>query len=310
MQNRDLLYIEIYNKIQKASNILILTHINPDGDCLGASNALSIFINSINKKNSILVNIIIPENLKFLDINNAVYDYNDNYDLFIMLDANNIKRCGYNGTINDFDLIIFDHHKDLEGCYEKALKIIDESSSSTCEIIFNFLTSLSIKIDKNMANSIMTGILTDTNNFINQATNKNAIKIAEKLIKFGANTSLINKNINKNNNINIIRFLEIVLERIKINKKLNIVSTYFTIDDLNKFNLNSNNIPSVVGLLNNLYNYNFVMVIKDMGKNELEFSLRTNTDIDLSKISSLFGGGGHKKAAGFKIKGNIKDLIF
>lgn len=311
MQNIDVLYIEIYKKILESNNVLILTHTKPDGDCLGASRALSLFIDSIGKKNNILVTPKIPSNFSFLGIKNAINNYNyKDYDLFIILDANTLDRCNFVEKIDKNRLIIIDHHAKNDLFDNSVLNIIDDESSSTCEIIFNFLNALSIKINREIASSLLTGVLTDTNNFINQATNLNSIKISEKLISYGADTYLINKNINQNSNINIIKFLKIIISRIKVNRELNIASTYFSKDDLNDCNLIEDDIPDIANLLNNLYEYNFIMIIKQTKDNEMGFSLRTNKNIDLSKIAFLFNGGGHKKASGFKIKGNIKDLIF
>ena len=319
---KDLLFVEIYKKILESNNVLILTHVNPDGDCLGASKALSDFILSINKKCSILVSPEIPKIFTFLNINNSINILTNSvitnnflsnkYDLYIMLDAQGLNRCNFFEDIDYRKLIIFDHHIKTDNLHNdngEALIFIDEKASSTCEIIFEFFYALSIKINKQIANSLLTGILTDTNSFINQATNTKSIKIAEKLINSGADTSLINKNINKNLEIKTLKFLELVLDRVIVNKKLNIVCTYFTIEDLNKYNLLEDNIPSISGLLNCLYNYSFVMVIKEIKSGVLEFSLRTNKEVDLSKISSFFGGGGHKKAAGFKILGNINEIL-
>lgn len=313
---KDLLFVEVYKKILESNNILILTHINPDGDCLGASNALSYFLLSINKKCNILINPNIPKSFDFLGINNSINSIismsstlGNKYDLYIIIDANDLNRCSFFEEINNKKLVIFDHHIENKKVSDGALKIINEKASSTCEIIFDFFNSLSIEINKKMATSLLTGIITDTSNFINQATNTNSIKISEKLINLGADTYLIDQNINKNLNIKKLKFLELILKRIIVNKRLNIVSTYFTLKDLNNYGLEEDDVSGVSGLLNCLYNYNFVMVIKEIKPGILEFSLRTNKDVDLSKICSFFGGGGHKKAAGFRIPGKIEEIM-
>lgn len=302
-------YIKIYKRILEAKKILIFIHKNPDGDCIGAAAALSSFISGLNKTVNIFIKQGVPDNLKYLNINNVVNNFDEKeYNLFIMADVYLLSKCDVFKEVNYENIIIFDHHNTCKSDMG-SIVVSDSKASSTCEIIYYFLSSIGHKITKDISISLLTGILTDTDSFNNQATNKNSINITKELLKLNADTDLIYKNLYKNQKIDSLKLFSLILSRIRKNDKLGIVWTYFTKDDLKIYELEEDDIFQISALLNEVYDCNFIMVIKQIEDNILRFSLRTNKEIDLSKICEYFGGGGHKKAAGFTINGKIEDII-
>lgn len=296
-------FIKIYKRIKGSKNVLLLVHNDPDGDCIGAAGALFLLI----KEMGININIFLekmPCSFNFLNlsvINNV--DFKE-YDLFIMLDANSLGRCGICSNIDKKNIIIFDHHKKNDDFIFFEDVILPETAS-TCEIIFNFFMFLNAKIDSNIATFLLMGVLTDTSNFNNLATNIDSIDVAKKLMLYGADLKIIQTNLFKNKRIGFLNIWELLLGRLKKNKRIGLAWTYISNSDVSVYDIKENDLSAIPCFMNDLDDSNIGMIMKNVGDNKIKFSLRTTKNINLLKLANLFGGGGHKRACGFEIRGRI-----
>ena len=205
-----------------------------------------------------------------------------------------------NGIVN------IDHHATNNNYGD--INIVIPKASSTSEIVYLIFKTLKYKINPNIATCLLTGILTDTNNFTNGGTTQQSIESASELLKIGANINqILNANV-FNKTIDILKLWGEVLKRIAYNKELNMVITAVFAEDIKKFNLeNEEATEGISNYLNNLSKeIKCSLVLKDNGLGKVRGSLRTTReDVDVSKIALLLGGGGHKKAAGFEVSGKL-----
>ena len=158
-----------------------------------------------------------------------------------------------------------------------------------------------------MATCLLTGIITDTGNFTNNATTKKSIESASKLLSIGADFEGIAKANIYNKTIDILKLWGLVLKRIVLDKELSMVTTALFQKDLEKLNLRIEDAEGISNYLNNLSaEIKFSLLLKDNGLGKVKGSLRTTReDIDVSKIAQAFNGGGHQKAAGFEVAGRV-----
>ena len=158
-----------------------------------------------------------------------------------------------------------------------------------------------------MATALLTGIVTDTGNFAYQSTTKQSIETASRLLSIGADFEGISKANIYNKTINILKLWGIVMRRIVFNKDLKMVTTALFKKDLDDLNLNEEAGEGISNYLNNLSKKNrFSLLLKEYEIGKVKGSLRTTRDdIDVSTIAQKFGGGGHKKAAGFEVEGKL-----
>lgn len=301
--------------IKNAKNILITTHTNPDGDALGSICALSHFLEHQNKRYTAVVHMI-PDTYEFLpgiNLLTTLNDYQDSvddYDLVITVDFNTFDRAPIEETLNkayknNIPFINIDHHQ--SNALFGAANLVNESASSTTEIIFKFLIHNHININDMMATCLLTGIFTDTGNLSNSATTVDSMKIASQLLLMGAHAYKINQNITSNKNLNVMNLWGIALSRLQYNKTYGIAYTVITQHDLAVFNVPSEAIEGLPNFLNNLDGAKAVLVLKEDSNGIIRGSWRTTKDnIDVSILAGAFGGGGHKKAAGFSVKGELK----
>ena len=299
---------EILNLIEKSKHILIITHINPDGDTLGCASALRAFIGD---RADILIqikdNFNFPSTYSFLPFLNKALNFSNlknDYDLAIAVDCASIDR------IVDFarevfdncqNTISFDHHKTNKG-YAK-LNLIKGGTSSTAEVLYDFFTSKNIEITSSMAIGLYAGILTDTGCFKYESTTSHTFKIASKLSQTQISTSEIADLCYTNKAKSMILFQSELIANAKFINNDKIAYTLITREIQQKYGAKDEYTEGIVETLRSIANVEIAFVLKetDFGT---KVSIRTKS-IDATKIAAVFSGGGHKRAAGCTIKEKI-----
>ena len=306
-------YKSAYNLIENANNILLTTHTDPDGDALGSLCAFTDLFEKNNKKYKALVDDI-NDTYHFLPgihnitIHNGTINISD-FDLIITNDFSELSRSCIKEDLeeairNRTKIINFDHHQfnDRFG----TINIVEEHSSSTTNILFKFFEINNIDISRNMATCLLAGILTDTSNLSNSATTLESIDIVSKLLLKGARFYRINQNTIFNKDLITMKLWGILLRRLKTNTKLNIAYTVITKEDFKKYNLTPESIEGLSNYLSQITGVNAILVLKENGEGLIRGSMRSIADnVDVSKLARAMGGGGHKKAAGFSVKGQL-----
>ncbi|MFH1029711.1 MAG: bifunctional oligoribonuclease/PAP phosphatase NrnA [bacterium] len=306
------LYQQSFNDIKKAENILILTHKNPDGDALGSVCATSLVLEKIGKQYTAFIPDQIVRTFNFLpNIKTIKKEYGNlnNYDLVLTLDAADTGRFPLEPKeiekLKRMQIINIDHH--FAGEDFGNINIKEPGTSSTSELLVKVFRAARIEIDKQIATCLLTGILTDTHNFSNPATTISSLRIASDLMLYGAKIHDIVKYCFYNKSFLSIKFLGKIFDKLVVNKKYNIVISVVTLKDLEEVNeVDEDVTEGIAGFLNDMSDVDVILVLKEQEGGFLRGSLRTTKEnIDVSRLAKIFGGGGHKKAAGFTISGNI-----
>lgn len=299
--NKEKIFSDIKKEIQKAKKIVLLTHKKPDGDCLGALLAMHLVLKKI-KKEVYPVSKEIPERFLFLPNSNEIQkEFPKKYDLSIALDLGSL-------SLLDFKIkpdLNIDHHP-TNSLYGKINLVLPEYAA-TSQILFDFFEYLKIEIDKDISTCLLGGIFDDTSSFQNQNTTKEVLKVSSKLLLKGARLSKIAENTFYKKSIPSLKIWGKALERLWENKKLNMVITIITKKDLKETGASYEDIEGVANFLNTIPSCKAILVLSEKENGGIKGSLRTRREeVDVSKLASLFDGGGHKKAAGFEIEGKLK----
>jgi len=304
-------YKQLIEQIEKHDKILIIGHHNPDPDAIGAGGALLFFIETFfPEKTALIANIDpFPHHLYFLGIEKyssalANIDLNK-FDLIILVDCGEISRTGIAEKLENIKGKIFtiniDHH---ERNNDFADLNIVEQISSTCEILFKIFKYNNITINKQISTCLLTGITYDTAYFTNSATTKEAMSASSELMKTAADIRSIIRHTWKNKSPETLKLWGKVLEQLHFNKKYQVAIAVIPKE--------ANIHPEIFNDLKDhylqyLYEVKFIILIKESNDGYINCSLRTNRDnINVAKLAEKFGGGGHKKSAGFSFKGSLE----
>ncbi|MBT4277370.1 hypothetical protein HOD96_01325 [Candidatus Falkowbacteria bacterium] len=299
-------YKEIENAVKEAKNILITTHERPDGDALGSVFAISKFLEFFKKSHQVyLKDYDGAQKFPVLNFIKDKSDINlDDVDLLITLDSGDLSRTGLvDIEEKGIKIINIDHHISNDNFGD--INLVEPIASSTTEVITKLFNYLNFEITKDIANALLLGLLTDTDNFSNKGTSKEAFNVASGLLAKGANISKINNSSNEKQ-IDILKLWGKSFNRLKENSVYNCAYTVVSKQEIESSD-NYEKVDDLVNFFNNLKDPRFVMVLKEQ-EECVKVSLRTTReDVDVSKLAIFFGGGGHKKAAGFTINGRVKE---
>lgn len=305
-----------YKIIQGAKNILVVIHKKPDGDALSSACAFSLFLDKLGKQYEIFCSDPPPETFSFLPgidkIGSNKIKLGNNFsqfDLVIILDCGSIIRTDLVPEIEsrqDHQYILeFDHHPSREGFSDLELRYPE--MNSTTEVIYHFYKFNNLEIDKETAECILTGILTDTANFLHPLTNTQTLDIASQMLNKGANYPRITKNTWQNKSVDSMKIWSVVLNNLKINPKYKIAFSVLTRKEMDLFKDNLEDLDSILHWISNLEEIKALILLKEEGEGAVKGNLRTNHPrVDVSRLANHLGGGGHAKASGFVLEGIIK----
>lgn len=313
--NQTIQYNRILYFLKKYNNFLLIGHIKPDGDAIGSMLALHLALRKLGKDTILACDDALSDRFDYLPDSSKIILLKDapkiieNIDLVITLDSATYELTGLNNHFQRKDLptiLNIDHHHDNPEYGN--INYIEAESSSVCEIIFKLIKELNVKISADIATCILNGIFVDTDSFKNPNTSIDTLRITSYLLSRGADLKSITRNNLKDKSLSTLKLWGIALARLSKNNKLGIISTIITRNDLKKCGAAYEDLEGVANFLNSIPEAKASLVLSERDDNEIKGSFRTLHDnVDVSKIAALFGGGGHKKAAGFSIEGNLSN---
>jgi len=317
-----------YEKMSAAKNILLVGHIFPDADAISSLGAmievaqktgLVFYAFADNKpeqaynfiSNEALVNSIKPDDLRI-------------FDIILIMDCGSIFRTGLEESLRKLIsdrregissrrpyIIEFDHHEQQETYAD--LEIRDSSKAATTEIIYHFLTVNQLEITRTLADCILIGLMTDTGHFLHANASREALAIASEMLLRGASLPKIINKTAHNKSFATLKVWGRVLEKIKFNEETGLAASALSKKEIDELltpvekEANADLFGDIVSFLSYLSGVRIALFLREEGE-LVKASLRTNEDdIDVASLAAKWGGGGHKKAAGFSAQGRLKE---
>ena len=301
--------------IKTAKNILLLSHINPDGDTLGSMCAMKHFIyDNYHKKCDMAVVSKIPQNYLFIPgIEDAKLcsemDDSRIYDLVINLDVASIERVSNAQILFEKakKTVNIDHHGTNNQYAD--INIIDSSAAAVGELLTDIANTLNWKFSKNSAICLYTAIMTDTGCFKFSNTTAKTLLNASQLLSYGVDSSEIYKNCYESNSKDMVLFQAYCIGKSQFTCDDRVAYTLVYKKDLEKFNHNDEDFSDgLTEKLRAIKTTEIAFVLKELSTNVSKLSMRSKF-ADVSKICASFGGGGHKLASGAVIKANMQNAL-
>lgn len=309
---------QILELIKESKNILINTHKNPDYDSIASSLALSQAIKEMGKKTKILACQEINKYFYFLkgaeEIENVDYSKFDfsPFDLFIIVDTGSFDRVTGDKSIKlpeNVKYFVIDHHKTNNFSYPK---LIDEQASATCEVLCGIFSDWGVNINKELATYLLTGILGDTVFLRYSENNEKTMEVVNRLVKLGADKDYISENFYEKYDFNIVKLLGQFLSNMKREDSSDggfvwsalpykIYEQYGKPEGVREMAADM--------FFRGIKDTSFGVAILETKEGEINLSFRSKKNTDVSKYAKLFGGGGHKNAAGVVVYGSFEKVI-
>ncbi len=305
---------EIAQALQEAKSVAIFGHILPDGDCLGSVYGMKLALESIGQQVYVFLDDKVSYNLDFLKNYDNIYAEKEirDVDVALVFDSSQVDRVSGENFLREYKekstpIYQIDHH--LPGNLNEFADYSwqDSKNSSTSEMVLSIIKKLNVKVKKDIATFLLTGIESDTSSFQHQNTTQKSLESAAYLMSKGARfKSVVDNTVNSKKELNVLKMYGLVLERLVYNKRYKTVTSYFTLEDAKKFGMEGESYSEIVNLLNVMEDIKIIIFITERENGVLKVSLRTRDEyVDVQKLASYFGGGGHVKASGFSIEGRI-----
>ena len=308
---------ELKNLLSAKQNVVITTHVNPDGDAIGSSLALLNFLIKMGHDVSVIVPNDYPYFLKWMKNYELIINYSNsknesqekikNASLIFCLDFNNLNRINELGDYiseSKAKKVLIDHHLDPSDFYD--FKIHDVKASATAELVYNFLIELdSNAVDKDISEALYTGILTDTGSFKFSMSPK-VHKIVSDLMIRGVDIGFINNKIYDSNSLDKLKLIGYALsEKLEVISNGNAAYIVLSRKDLKDHNFKKGDTEGLVNYALSISNVNMAVLIIET-KERIKFSFRSIGQFSVNEFAKkYFNGGGHKNAAG----GSLEDKL-
>ena len=299
--------------IKNAKKILIISHVNPDGDALGSTFALyKAILNRFKKHADVCTLTYVSPVYSFLpnfNLGKQSYDKSLVYDLVITADVADIDRIGDMKILYDKAKvrINIDHHKTNKkfGDYN----YIKPDASSTGEILYEMFKNSDWAIDEETATCLYTAILTDTGGFRFDNTSENVLRICAELVKIGANPSEIFTKCYESKSKNFVLFQNHCINKAVFLNDDKIVYTTIYKRDFEDYKAKDDYTEGLTEQLRAIESTDIAFIVKEIEPNKIcKVSMRSKV-YDVAQICLAFGGGGHSKAAGCTIKAGVEDTV-
>ncbi len=307
--------------LENSGNIVLTCHVHPDGDAVGSTLGLWHLLRSLGKDASVVVPDIPPKSLRFLpgfkEI--AAYTRHDPYCTRLVSEADLIICCDFNKPSRQDHLaplieeasapkVLIDHHEDPD--MDCVIEFSYPHLSSTCELVFRIIAACGLygNVDKNCATSLLTGLITDTQNFTVNCPDPEIYEIQMRLIEKGADKRRIIDECIKATSYNSLKLRSYaLLERLEIFPEHRSSLITLSKSELDRFSYEKGDSEGLVNEPLNIRGMVYSIFMRE-DPDCIKVSARSKYNFPVSKIcSDLFNGGGHLQASGGEFHGTLEE---
>lgn len=286
-----------------ASTIAVAGHVGPDGDALGSMVALARAARAAGKDAVATFGepFVVPHQLRFLDqgVLAPVGGVRDDLDLLVVVDCGDRGRLGTAGVLADRaeTVAVIDHHVTNGGFGDVAW--VDGAAAATAEMVHAVIRRLGWPIDKQTAEAIYAGIVTDTGRFQYSSTSPSTHVVAADLLEAGVAPDAVGQRLYEESPFGYLEVAGAVLSRARLDGDLDLVWSTLTIGDLQSAGITYEQADGLIDLIRIAEEAQVAALFRDLGDGRTKASLRSRGVVDVGAIAVKFGGGGHRNAAGF-----------
>ncbi len=309
---------EIVDIINKGKRFIITTHLFSEGDAIGSELALKRFLCGLNKEAVIVNNEALPavyscfdtdRDVKFLRDKDVNINLND-FDAIFIVDVADWSQLGDFADMikaSSITKVCIDHHASNPGYAD--INVVDKDASSAGELIFDLITFMNGEITLEIATPLYLSIATDTGWFKFSNTSAKALRACSDLIKVGVKSEIIYEQLFQTKQMSYLKLLSLALSILRPECDGKVVWTKLTKDMVKSSGVPFVDTDVIIDLVRAVKEVEVVVLFREIGYRKTKVSFRSKHTVDVAKLASDFGGGGHVRAAGASINEPIDTAI-
>lgn len=294
----------IAQQIARAERILILSHINPDGDAIGSLLGMWHALQALGKRAVPLASSALPSYALWLPGVEQVQIYQPGAglppaDLVIMTDTAALGRVGriydeHADTLRALPLVVVDHHVTNEGA--GVVDLVRPSAASTCELLYHLFRAMQVPVGPALATCLLMGVVTDTQSFQTSATRPDSLRVTADLLEHGADHARVIHEVYFAMPPGSAALLGQAMAQIQIEGPL--AWTFVTQEMMRRAGAEDEAADEVVRLMQRVAGVRALVLFKERSDGTTKISLRSHPPLNVAAVAQTWGGGGHTQAAG------------
>ncbi len=304
---------QIAERMKKAKRVAIFTHMRPDGDAYGSALALSCALRSIGVETDVCVESDVPSNLTFINgINTVKKKPQMGYDLLVTVDCSDEQRLGalseefFLAKRNKIDTINIDHH--VSNTRFAKYNFV-KSCAANCMHIAELIAYLGAPFDKKTAEYLLIGLLTDSGNFSHDDVTEECFLLAAKLVKAGVDIRYYQYNLFKKQSKARAALFARVMCKIRYYHGDRFAVIVIGKQAMEECGADQGMTEGFVDFPLNVDGVEVAASLLEVKKGQYKVSLRSKEYADVNKIAGVYGGGGHVRASGCMLFGDVEEIL-
>lgn len=298
---------EFEDYLRKAKGVLIGTHVQPDGDAIGSSLALSLWLSKLGVESQVLCHHSPPPYLEFLpEIARLVQNPTIEADTGVLVDLESMDRLGSLASVFERlpRLALVDHHVPHQRPGD--LRIVAVNAPATASILADLLDAEEPGLDADIATCLATGLVTDTGSFRFPNTTPHALHQTARLVELGADLAKIAQEVYLNKDDAAVRLLGLVLARIQTAAEGKLAWATIPLQTFEQAGAEEFHTEGIVNEILSMRSTQAAFLLREARPGKIRASLRSKGAVDVAKIAQRFDGGGHRLAAGASFDGALE----
>ncbi|MGE5397893.1 MAG: DHH family phosphoesterase [Chitinophagales bacterium] len=299
--------------LQTYSQWTVVGHNIPDGDCIGAVIGLQNTLKQMGKDITSVIEEGVPSMYQFLDGWEHISTFQNPgliHKNIIYVDCSDRQRVGEKLTtlLESAEFVVnIDHH--VSNQKFGNINLVDEYASSTCELLFNLIKLLNISIGHEIATPLYCGIVMDSGRFQYSATRPETLETAAELLRSGVNLDLVRGRLFESKSKLEMTVTSAALETLSFSEDNRLAWMWLSNSVLSKLGAIGKHFEGIIDFARNVEGVEVAVLFREIEPGKIKIGIRSKGTIDANQAAALWGGGGHRRAAGAMLTGEIKDVI-
>lgn len=297
----------LLTELRSAKGVLVGTHLHPDGDAIGSALAFSLVLDQLEVEHEVLCNDAPPYYLKFLEgvdrIRQTPTGEGQSLGVILDLEATNRLGSAKPSILKCNRTVVIDHHIPNESPGD--LRIVCTSAPATCSILLELFKDSEIVITPQIADCLLTGILTDTGSFRYPNTDAHCLHSAGYLLEKGADLARITKEVYMSREKPAVELMAYAVMSMKTAADGQVAWATLPNSLFERLSANEQHSEGIANELLSIKGVKIAAVLREADANKVRASLRSVGHYDVANLAMGFGGGGHHNAAGVTFNGSI-----
>jgi phosphoesterase RecJ-like protein len=297
-------------RLRRASRLLITSHAAPDGDAIGSELGLAEFAAVLGLRSTIVNRDPHPASLSYLPGLEQIVvrpelpeGFEREHDLAVILECPGLDRPGLAG-LDRLPILNIDHH--LENDRYGEVDFIDEEAPAVGEMVLEMAIAAGVKVTPTMATCLYTALVTDTGDFRYSNATPRAFVAAAHLVNAGARPHVIAEALWEHVPVRVMRLTADVLETLELHADGRVAVVWADRAMLDRTGAKSEDTENLINLPRSIDGVKIAVMLKAFKDGAVRVSLRSRDDTDVQAVAKVFGGGGHKNAAGCTVPGTLE----